>query len=107
MLTLADEYAALLDANGAVVMRADVNQRFELPTNRLLILNHARWQVEMVRQVTHRLGGESTAIRLFGSVQGLLIASGLLTVGEAWRANEKWLDGASLRVFEMVKAEMD
>ena len=71
------------------------------------MLNHARWQVEMVRLVAHRLGGESTALRLLGSAQGLLIASGLLTVREVWNANEKWLDGASLRAFETTKAELD
>ena len=71
------------------------------------MLNHARWQLEIVRQVVHRLGGESTAIRILGSAQGLLIASGLMTVGEVWRNNEKWLDGASLRAFETTKAELE
>jgi hypothetical protein len=107
MLTLADNYAHLLDANGAVISRAPLDQRLALPADRLIILNHARWQVEMVRQVAHRLGGESTAIRVLGSAQGLLMASGLVTVGEVWNANEKWLDGASIRAFETTKAELD
>ena len=107
MLALADEYAALLDANGAVVSRANLYQRFALATDRRVMLNHARWQVEMVRQVAHRLGGESTAIRLLGSAQGLLMALGLVTLGDVWTENEKWLDGASVRAFETAMAELD
>jgi hypothetical protein len=105
MLTLADEYAALLDAHGAVALRADLDHSFTRSTDRLMMLNHARWQVEMVRRVAHRLGGESTAIRLLGSVQGFLMALGLLTVREVWRHNEQWLDGASIRAFEAARSD--
>jgi hypothetical protein len=107
MLTLAEEYAALLDANGAVILRAPLDQHFALPTDRLTMLNHARWQVEMVRLVAHRLGGEITAIRLLGSAQGVLMALGFKTVREVWNANEKWLDGASIRAFETTNTELD
>ena len=107
MLTLADEYAALLDVNGAVILRADLDTRFTLPTDRLIILNHARWQIEIARRVVHRLGGEGTVMRLLGSVQGLLIAVGLVTVRDVWQENEKWLDRTSVRAFETTKAEIE
>ena len=106
MLALADRYAALLDANGAVLQRADVDHRFTFPADHVILLNHARWQVEMVRRVAHRLGGEPTAIRLLGSAQGLLIAMGLLTVGETWRDNTGWLEGTSIRAFDVAVAEL-
>ena len=106
MLALADRYAALLDANGAILQRADIDHRFTLPADHVVLLNQARWQVEMVRRVAHRLGGEPTAIRLLGSAQGLLIAMGFLTVGETWRDNTGWLEGTSVRAFDAAITEL-
>ena len=70
---------------------------------------HAGWQLEMVRRVLHRLGGQATAIRLLVSsgAQGTLLARGLLTVGDVWRDNASWLDGTSVRAFDAAMAEMD
>jgi len=107
MLAITDRYAALLESNGAVPRRVDVERNFRLPADRMVLLNHARWQLEMVRRVVHRLGGESTAIRLFGSAQGLMVAAGLLTVAETWRENAQWLDGASVRAFDTAIQELD
>ena len=107
MLAAVDRYAALLDASGAVPVRADVNQEFAMPRDRLLLLNHARWRLEMVRRVLNRLGGESTAVRVLGSAQGILVATGLLTVGETWRDNAEWLSGASVRAFDSAMYQID
>jgi hypothetical protein len=107
MLALADQYTALLDASGAIPVRADLDHSFDLPVDRVILLNHVRWQLDMVRQVVHRLGGESTATRLLGSAQGLLLAAGLLTVGDMWRDNAGWLDSASVRAFDTAMEELD
>ena len=106
MLALAERYITLLDANDAIPRRADVDRSFELPKDRAILLNHARWQLDMVRRVVHRLGGESTATRLLGSAQGLLVATGLLTIGRTWRDNAEWLDGASVRAFNTAMEEV-
>ena len=100
MLALARKYARLLESNGAVLQRADLNRHFDPCTDLVVLLNHARWQVEMVCRVADRIGGEVTAIRLLGSAQGLLMAAGLITVGEVWQDNTGWLDGASVRAFD-------
>ena len=107
MLAAVDRYAALLDGSGAMPIRADVNQEFAMPRDRLLLLNHARWQLEMVRRVLDRLGGESTAVRLLGSAQGILVATGLLTIGDTWRDNAEWLSGSSIRAFDSAMHEID
>ena len=100
MLALADRYAAILEAYGAVVRRANINHRFDLPADRDLALSHARWQIAMVHRVLDRVGGEATAIRLLGSAQGLLVATGLLTVAEVWHDNTGWLGRESIRAFD-------
>lgn len=111
MLAVAACYARLLENEGAIAQRADLARRFGLDRDdhveRPTLLNHARWQLEMVGRVLHRLGGEATAIRLLGSAQGILLASGLLTVGDVWRDNATWLDGTSVRAFDAAMAEMD
>ena len=107
MLAVADRYASLLDEHGAIVRAATPNQSLELPFDRQAALNHARWQVEMARTVVNRLGGVPTAIRLIGTAQGLLVASGVLTVEEMWRDNEELLDSASIRAFYTAKDELE
>jgi hypothetical protein len=106
IVALANRYASLLDGVGAVAQRADLERRFDRGEDRSTLLNHARWQVEMVTRVIDLVGGEPTAIRLLGSAQGLLIATGLLTVGEVWLNNQEWLDGASNRAFDSAVEEM-
>ena len=100
MLLLAGRYASILEAHGAGVRRADINHRFDTDPDRAMLLSHARWQIAMVHRVIDRIGGEPTAIRLLGSVQGLLLANGLVTVAEVWHDNKRWLDGASIRAFD-------
>ena len=106
MLALAARYTEILDAHEAIPVRAELDRPFSLPADRSVLLNHARWQLDMVRQVVHRLGGESTATRLLGSAQGLLMATGLLTVGDTWRDNAGWLDSASVRAFDSAMEEL-
>ena len=106
MLALAERYVALLEANGAVIQRANLESHFNLPEDRLVLLSHARWQVEMVRRLIDSVGGETTAIRLLGSTQGLLIATGLVTVAEVWGENKSWLPRTSIRAFDSAMAEL-
>jgi hypothetical protein len=106
LVALADRYALLLESNGAVLRRADLDPCFDAAADRLTLLCHARWQVEMIRRIIGRVGGESTAIRLLGSAQGLLVATGLTSIGETWQDNETWLDATSIRAFDSASAEV-
>ena len=106
MLSTARKYAALLEANGAVLQRADLNRHFDFNADRLVLLSHARWQVEMVSRVIDRIGGEITAVRLLGSAQGVLMTTGLITIGEVWRDNTGWLDPSSVRAFDSIVEEI-
>jgi hypothetical protein len=107
LLSLADRYVGLLENNGAILRRADLHQHFALPADRSVLLNHARWQVEIARRVLHRLGGETTAIRMIGAAQGVLISTGLLTIAETLHDNEEWLSGSSVRALESTILELD
>jgi hypothetical protein len=107
LLSLADRYVGLLESNGALLRRADLHQYFALPADRPVLLNHARWQVEIARRVLYRLGGDTTAIRMIGAAQGVLISTGLLTISETLRDNEQWLSGSSVRAFESANSELD
>jgi hypothetical protein len=78
----------------------------DITEDRSAILSHARWQLEMARVVIERVGGEATATRLLGSAQGILLAAGLVTVGETWRENKKWLDSSSIRAFGSAMADL-
>jgi hypothetical protein len=71
-----------------------------------MLLSHARWQIEMIRLVIDRVGGETTAIRLLGSAQGFMIALGLVTVAEIWGENKTWLDSTAIRAFDTALAEL-
>jgi hypothetical protein len=106
MLSVANRYALLLEAHGAVVRRADLDRNFSTAADRMVLLNHARWQLEMVDRLIDRVGGLATAIRLLGSAQGILIALGLITVGDTSRDNREWLDGASIRAFDSAVEEL-
>src|SRR5436305_10568590 len=101
MLALAQKYAWVLDSQGAVVRRADLDRLIECAHDRTLLLNHARWHIEMVNRVIDCVGGGATAIRLLGSAQGILIATGLISVGQTARDNREWLDSASNRAFDV------
>src|SRR5690349_24659594 len=104
ILAIADKYTALLEAHGAASVCAALDHRLE--ADRLALLNHARWQMEMVRKLSYRMGGHVSAIRLLGAVQGILIATGLMTVGESWSDNGRWMDKASLLAFESALEEL-
>ena len=106
MLEVAMSYIRLLEENGAKQQCADPNLRFDIRSDRTALLNHTYWQLRMVCYLIHRIGGESSAIRLFGAAQGLLIATGLITVGESWNDNKKWLDRASLLAFDSAQEEL-
>ena len=60
----------------------------------------------MVRRVIDRVGGETVAVRLLGSAQGLLIATGLVSVGEVWEENKSWLSRTSVRAFDVAMTEL-
>ena len=107
LLSLADRYVGLLESNGALLRRADLHQHFALPADRSVMLNHARWQIETARRALYRLGGDTTAIRMIGAAQGVLISTGLLTIAETARDNEKWLSGSSVRALESATSELD
>ena len=106
LLAVADEYARLLEAHGVVVERADLNAPLNLIENRDALLNHARWQLEMVPHAVNRIGGQPVAIRLFAAAQALMVSSGLLTIAQTWSDNEAWLDGTSLRAFDAAMEEV-
>jgi hypothetical protein len=106
MLELVERYAGLLESNGAAMRRADLERHFDAVEDRITLLSHARWQIEMVRMVIDRIGGESTAIRLLGSTQGLLMALGFITVAEVWEENKSWLDATSVRAFDAAMSEL-
>jgi hypothetical protein len=106
MLALARRYAAMLDSNGAVLGRAELDRHLDGGADRLALLGHARWQVEMVSRVIDRIGGESTAVRLLGSAQGIMMATGLVTIRDVWKDNTDWLDPASVRAFDSAVDEL-
>jgi hypothetical protein len=54
----------------------------------------------------NQIGGEATAVRLLGSAQGLLVATGLLTVGTVWQDNRTWLKPESSRAFDAAMDEL-
>jgi hypothetical protein len=107
MLALADRYVVLLEANGALTKKADLERCFDASADRMILLCHARFQLELARRVIDRVGGQATAIRLLGCAQGLLIAAGLVTIGDVWRENRTWLDGVSTLALNAVMAELD
>src|SRR3954451_8628325 len=95
MLAVAQRYAYVLDAAGAVVRRADPDHLHECTHHRTALLSHARWQIEMVSRAIDCVGGAPTAMRLLGSAQGIMMAAGLLSVGQTAQDNREWLDSAS------------
>ena len=106
LIVLASKYTGVLKSNGAVARRAEIDRCFEPATDRHLLLNHAMWQLMMVRHATDCVGGTSTALQLLGSAQGILLATGLITVNEIWSENRKWLDTASARAFDELIARV-
>jgi hypothetical protein len=106
LLKLADEYASLLEDDGAVVCSANLDRRLSLPEDRSELLNHARWQIEVARRVAHLLGGDTTAVRMLGAAQGILVSTGLLTIRDVWEHNDRWLSASSIRAFETALSDI-
>ena len=94
ILELKKQYAAVLDAAGAVAEQAtDLETRWDPVRDRQTILNHARWICNHIDKCVDVVGGNEFCVRWLGALQGMLVVCGLQSIADIRRQMDKYAEG--------------